>query len=107
MAMTPAERLRAAADTIERTATAATSGAWRTTGELHEPQVWSDEALETICDTATVQDAAHVALWDPPTALLIAASFRETARRADTLPRFTLTGTAAAVVDAIIAGGAK
>jgi hypothetical protein len=114
--VTAADRLRAAADTIERTATAATRGTWFAdcSGVYDGPPGSPDAVTEVaVCydtgeaadgsDDRSYADAAHVALWDPPTALLVAASLRETAERGDLRPGFTLGGAAAAFVDAILA----
>lgn len=101
--MTPAQKLRAAADTIERTATAATRGHW-TWSEHHGRDIadegWSQVDINSTAlprmgivastcypggpDTDDPQaDAAHIALWGPPTALLVARLAREVAETLD------------------------
>jgi hypothetical protein len=130
--VTPAERLRAAADTIERTANNATPGPWgvgngstvaadvkqlsrgvfscRYTvtdldsgfnyGEDPEDDGWRENGA------GPEDDAAHVALWDPPTALLVAAWLRFTADEMGTLVYIPAAGDAEAVAlaDAILGG---
>lgn len=90
--MTPAERLRAAADTIERTANNATPGPWgENTGApnrygaviSHDAPCDDDEREgyggALIGESMLSGNRAQVSLWDPPTARLAAMIFREEA----------------------------
>jgi hypothetical protein len=92
MAMTPAERLRAAADTIERAANAATPGPWgentsrpnRYGAIISHDAPCDDDEREgyggaLIGESMLTGNRAHVALWDPPTALLAAAVLAQAA----------------------------
>lgn len=80
--MSPTDELRAAAARIRDTAGAATFGSWTVNDETYAEYIsaadgtavvsggrWGDEA-PVFNETA---DAIHIALWDPPTALLVAA----------------------------------
>lgn len=93
-AVTPAERLRAAADTIERTARAT---------DL-DPEDWQISTALTIEDDAA---RAHVNLWDPPTALLAAPILRFEADVAETAGMAYTDSYALAFADRILAGGAS
>lgn len=132
--MTPAERLRAAADTIERTANDATPGPWgigngsTVASEVEQLSRGSFSCRYTITDldsgfnygedpeddgwrengAGPEDDAAHVALWDPPTALLAAALLREVAHWDMSVepPMTYIRPLADALADAILAGGA-
>jgi hypothetical protein len=109
MAMTPAERLRAAADTIERKATDAAGamgeGRWTVelTGDGYATR--SGEGYLTA-DAMAEEVAEHVAMWDPPTALLLAQQLRESADQVEVL-RSELTPTFEAFLDRILTGGAS
>jgi hypothetical protein len=108
--MTPAERLRAAADTIEERANTATAamgdGSWRVelTGDGYGTQ--NAEGYLTASGMAE-EVAEHVALWDPPTALLLVPLLRKTAHNLDNTPGYHLAEEVDAFVDAILTGGAK
>ena len=113
--VTPAERLRAAADTIERTANGTTSGEWGTDGDF----VWSATPGTGYSEDITgagmnPSDAAHVALWDPPTALLAVRWLRTTALYLETANHLgstadhdDITLVAAAFADRILTGDAS
>jgi hypothetical protein len=124
--MNPAERLRAAADTIERTATVdVTPGPWTVT-EKHgwdaTDEGWSlikvtaEDGTEVAAtaypggseDAVDAQaDAAHIALWDPPTARLVADLMRDALPYASTAhpEEYSIYLHASALADAILAGG--
>ena len=82
--MTPAEELRAAAAKIRATAEAATPGPWRVEEipPYTEPILMRDlgEVLETA-GTVDVEpgDQAHIALWHPGVAELVADALDELA----------------------------
>jgi hypothetical protein len=120
--MTPAERLRAAADTIERTANAATPGPWgENTGRpnrygaiiSHDAPCDDDEREgyggALIGESMLTGNRAHVALWDPPTALLAAEILRTMADRVEQLAPVHVGNPDAALAfaDRILTGGAS
>lgn len=79
--MTPAERLRAAAEKIRETAQAAPPAPWRavtfSTVPPHVKREWHDEqgrrCQKLVTDRVDGGEAAeHIALWSPPVALLVA-----------------------------------
>jgi hypothetical protein len=77
--MTPAERLRAAADTIERTAVGCSGSPWSV-----DPRFQWDVRDDRGRKVATAHNgyegvARHVATWDPRLALIIGRLARETA----------------------------
>lgn len=86
--MTPAERLRAAANYIERTAARCNDGVdWYTAQELN---------------VILGRDGAHVALWDPPTALLLVPLLRSEAEAAFVLELQAADSDLLALADAIL-----
>jgi hypothetical protein len=92
--MTPAERLRAAADTIERTANAT---------DLDRDD-WQVETALLIEDDEV---RAHVNLWDPPTALLVAPMLQFEAHVAETAGMAYTDSYALELADHILTGGAS
>jgi hypothetical protein len=117
--VTPAGRLRAAADTIDHTANAATPGPWESDGSGvwvtdrldsdHLAQPGADAEVAGCYADRCEADTAHVALWDPPTALLTARMLRTIAGYVDEADRLglsvvegDLTGSALELADAIL-----
>jgi hypothetical protein len=103
--VTPARRLRAAADTIDHTANAATGGPWFTDGAgIYDGPPDADIATEVAVCYATgtepdgsadhsYADAAHVALWDPPTTRHAATLLRTIAGYVEEADRLGLSVT--------------
>jgi hypothetical protein len=104
--MTAADRLRAAADTIEERATTATGamgdGPW--TVVLTGNGYGVDAPGVNMAEGMVEEVAEHVALWDPPTTLILVPMLRETARRLDNIPGYRLADEIYLFVDAILAG---
>jgi hypothetical protein len=114
--VTPAGRLRAAANTIEGRAHLASPGPWYAeaaenddTHRVRASYTNGGRAWFTAAEGCTHMDAAHIALWDPPTTRYAATLLRTIAGYVDEADRLgltvvegDLTTSALALADAIL-----
>ena len=72
--MTPAERLRAAAERIRETAEWANEGTWSAERDLATgmTKIVTDSLTGSLARDIVKTDAEHIALWSPPVAVAVA-----------------------------------